>query len=101
MEPCPSSISCLGDSSMQQREIQRHMFFFASTTLSILAAKSLLFSEGITHPFTFQGLRSFFLVRLLQLHERYFQHILVPLFCVQVSVTTIWQTPWAAHCNKA
>jgi hypothetical protein len=34
---------------------------YTSKTRSMFATDSLLFSGGITHPFTFQGLSSFFL----------------------------------------
>src|SRR5664279_2157115 len=66
----------------------------------LTATNPPLFSGGITQPFTFQGLSSFFLEHFLQLRERCFLQILILPSCLPVIVGTIWNNPWAVHCSR-
>src|SRR5680860_325159 len=71
-----------------------------SSTCSILATNSLLCSGGITQPFTFQGLSSFFLEPRPLLHAICNQHIsILPSYLPEV-LTTIWQNLLAVCYNK-
>src|SRR3954453_11980159 len=70
---------------------------YTSSTYSIFATNSLLFCGGITHPFTFQGLSSFFLRCFLQLHVRCFLRTVILPSYLPANVTTILHILWAVH----
>jgi hypothetical protein len=58
----PSSINCLGDSSIHTTgKSALYGLLYTSNTRSMFATNSLLCAGGMTQPFTFQGLSSFFL----------------------------------------
>src|SRR5580658_11270997 len=67
----------------------------------MFATNSLFCSGGITQPFTFQGLSSFFLTRCLLLHTICFPRNSIPPFYLPANVRTIWQNPLVAHYSKA
>src|SRR6056297_50651 len=57
-----SPINCIGDSSIQMTGYSgSNGRLYTSRMCSMAATKSLFCSGGITHPFCFQGLISFFL----------------------------------------
>src|SRR5690606_11989032 len=68
-----------------------------SSTLSMLATNSPLFSGGITQPFTFQGLSSFFLKHLAPSHGKYFRHNLARPFYPLIIAATTWHTLLVDH----
>src|SRR6266481_610513 len=74
---------------------------YTSSTYSIFDTNSLLFCGGSTHPFTFQGLSSFFLRHFLQLHGRCFLHILIPPSCQPITAKTTWHILWEAGYNTS
>jgi len=54
----------------------------------------MLSRGGITQPFTFDSLISFFLETCVQFHERNHRCILILPFCPQVNVRIIGHIPW-------
>jgi hypothetical protein len=56
----------------------------------MFATNSLLCAGGMTQPFTFQGLSSFFLEHFWQLHVKYFLRSLIQPFYLQAVAMTIW-----------